>query len=138
MGVLVANLPLSVSGNNMNPGGKDSLWRRALWTHQLKPDLSTLSDLTPPPFNFLPRLGKNVNPSWGKGSSAFSAKTLSQSGKGFFRVISPIPPVSAKVHEVPALSTFTETLTTNLRSHKYQLLEPTTDRVGNTLIFRQR
>ena len=48
MGVSVANLPLSVSDDNINLGDKDSVRRRALWALEGKPDLNTFSKVEIP------------------------------------------------------------------------------------------
>jgi len=50
MGVSVANLPLSVSDDNINLGDKDSVRRRALWALEGKPDLNTFSQVEIPDF----------------------------------------------------------------------------------------
>ena len=48
MGVSVANLPLSVSDDNINLGDKDSVRRRALWALEGKQDLTTFSKVEIP------------------------------------------------------------------------------------------
>jgi hypothetical protein len=48
MGVSVANLPLSVSDDNINLGDKDSVRRRALWALEGKPDVNTFSKVEIP------------------------------------------------------------------------------------------
>lgn len=48
MGVSVANLPLSVSDDNINLGDKDSVRRRALWALEGKPDLNMFSQVEIP------------------------------------------------------------------------------------------
>ncbi|KAF9779559.1 hypothetical protein BJ322DRAFT_364145 [Thelephora terrestris] len=48
MGVSVANLPLSVSDDNINLGDKDSVRRRALWALEGKPDFSSFSKVEIP------------------------------------------------------------------------------------------
>ena len=48
MGVSVANLPLSVSDDNINLGEMDSVRRRALWALEGKPDLNTFSKVEIP------------------------------------------------------------------------------------------
>jgi hypothetical protein len=48
MGVSVANLPLSVSDDNINLGDKDSVRRRALWALEGKPDLNSFSKVEIP------------------------------------------------------------------------------------------
>lgn len=48
MGVSVANLPLSVSDDNINLGDKDSVRRRALWALEGKSDLNTFSKVEIP------------------------------------------------------------------------------------------
>lgn len=48
MGVSVANLPLSVSDDNINLGDKDSVRRRALWVLEGKPGLNAFSKVEIP------------------------------------------------------------------------------------------
>ena len=48
MGVSVANLPLSVSDDNINLGDKDSVRRRALWALEGKSDLNAFSKVEIP------------------------------------------------------------------------------------------
>ena len=48
MGVSVANLPLSVSDDNINLGDKDSVRRRALWALEGKSDVNAFSKVEIP------------------------------------------------------------------------------------------
>ena len=60
MGVSVANLPLSVSDDNINLGDRDSVRRRALWALEGKSDISTFSKVEIPDIS-TPELSKKFD-----------------------------------------------------------------------------
>ena len=61
MSVSVANLPLSVSDDNINLGEMDSVRRRALWVLEGKPDLNTFPKLKSPTLVLRSFLQRSLN-----------------------------------------------------------------------------